>query len=102
MLTALQSNAERSLELSYRTAEHHGTTCGMLLYDTQTMIRRESLYRGDIRGLRSVLARELVARQVRGRALCAREPTYPVAQILPRASAKQHTHLQLLRRIGGS
>jgi hypothetical protein len=93
MLTALQSNAERSLELGYRTAEYHSTTCGMLLYDTQTMIRRESLYRGDIRGLRSVLAREFVPRQVRGRALCAGEPTYPVAQILPRGSAQQHTHL---------
>jgi hypothetical protein len=102
MLTALQSNSERSLELGHGAGEHHGAARRVLLYDTQAVTGRECLDCGDIRGIRSVLAREFIPRQVPGRALSAGEPTYPVVQVLTRTPTEQDTHLQSLRRIGGS
>jgi hypothetical protein len=36
----------------------------VFLYDTQAMTGRECLDSGDIRGLRSVMAREFIPRQV--------------------------------------
>jgi hypothetical protein len=64
MLAALQSNNERCLELGHRAHEHHSTTGRVLLYDTQAMTARECLDCGDIRGLRSVMAREFIPCQV--------------------------------------
>jgi hypothetical protein len=64
MLAALQSNNERSLELGHGAGEHHSATRRVFLYDTQAMTGRECLDSGDIRGLRSVMAREFIPRQV--------------------------------------
>jgi hypothetical protein len=64
VLAALQSNNERSLELGHGAREHHSATRRVLLYDTQAMTGRECLDCGDIRGLRSVMAREFIPHQV--------------------------------------
>jgi hypothetical protein len=64
MLAALQSNSERSLELGHGAGEYHSTTRRVFLYDTQAMPGRERLDCGDIRGLRSVMAREFIPCQV--------------------------------------
>ena len=65
MLAALQSNSERSLELGHGAGEHYSATRRVFLYDTQAMTGRERLDCGDIRGIRSVMAREFIPRQVR-------------------------------------
>ena len=64
MLTALQSNNERSLELGHGAGEHHSATRSVFLYDSQAVTRRECLDCGDIRRLCSVVARKFLARNV--------------------------------------
>jgi hypothetical protein len=64
MLAALQLNSERSLKLGHSAGEHHSATRCVLLYDTQAMTGRECPDRGDICGIRSVMARKFISRQV--------------------------------------
>jgi hypothetical protein len=64
MLAALQSNSERSLKLGHGAGERHSATRRVLLYDTQAMTGRERLDCGDIRGIRAVMARKFISRQV--------------------------------------
>ena len=102
MLESLQSHAERGLHLCDSASQHYSTALRVFLYDTQAMTRGECLDGGNVRGLRSVLPRELLACQVTDRAVAAGEPAYPVPQVLLPAPPQQHTDLHSLRRVRGS
>jgi hypothetical protein len=101
MLESLQLHAERDLKLCHGAGKYHGTTSGIFLYDTQAVSRCELLDGSNIRGLRSVLPREILACQMPDRAVATGEPTYPVPQVRTPAPPHQHTDLHSLRRICG-
>src|SRR5580698_6513982 len=101
MLESLQLHAERDLKLCHGAGKYHGTTSGIFLYDTQAVSRCELLDGRNIRGLRSVLPREVLACQMPDRAVATGEPTYPVPQVRTPAPPHQHTDLHSLRRICG-
>ena len=102
MLEALQLHAERGLQLCHGAGQQHSTARRVFLYDTEAVTRRKRLYGGNIRGLRTVLPREVLTRQVPHRAVAAGEPTDPVTQVLAPASSQQHADLHSLRRVRGS